>query len=171
MSIPLLQLMIYLKRLHPTSSVVPVVVHQHHASLASMRKSRCWEEWRTLYLTTREWKDWSRTLIIVYDEPENSEGLIRNDEDYGNRDQPAHFLWCIPWFLSFVYIQPCKDPRHMAFPIFDSPTLIFCFFFFFFWFSIFWFPILDFPPPAFCRHQVWGLVTSHLMGNLKLQHH
>ena len=43
-SIPLLQLMIYLKRLHPTSSVVPVVVHQHHASLALMRKSRCWEE-------------------------------------------------------------------------------------------------------------------------------
>ena len=43
--------------------------------------------------------------------------------------------------------------------------------FLFFGFSIFWFAILDFPPPAFCRHQVWGLVTSHLMGNLKLQHH
>ena len=42
-SIHLLQLMIYLKRLHPMSSVVPVVVHQHHTRLALMRKSRCWK--------------------------------------------------------------------------------------------------------------------------------
>ena len=46
-------------------------------------------------------------------------------EWYGNRDRPAHFLRYIPRFLSFVYIQPCKDPRHMTFPIFDFPILIF----------------------------------------------
>ena len=59
------------------------------------------------------------------DEDEEMVDEMKNDGEYGNRDRPDHFLRYIPRFLSFVYIQPCKDPRHMTFPIFDFPILIF----------------------------------------------
>ena len=36
------------------SSCSSSIMIQHHTRLASMRKSRCWKEWWTLYLTTRK---------------------------------------------------------------------------------------------------------------------
>ena len=67
------------------------------------------------------------------------------------------------------------DFSYFWFSLFDFPTLIFRFLdflFFDFPFSIFLFfkfPILDFPSPAFCRHQVRGLVTGHFSSYEQLE--